>query len=701
MRLAVPAIVLGLCACGGAGRGRAAYPDAPMQLADADDREQAIDQLWILAPGPARDQVRDQVTAALARRLAEAIEENKPDVTQMLLFELIALWRGDPEAVGRGLAPQLALITRLHALFAKSGAIEPSLATLAVLAEIDPAHRTVHLDEIDEVLRFADELAAAENGADAERGQPIALLQPTVLALPLPWLVDRYVVLLEERQRAFARLLDPQQTMPIRLINAHHDVIHTAHRIANVLARAGRAAQIHTHLAQLVGIGSDRELAIRAEILFDQPTADAYLELARALRADKEAPDAAAALAVCVRGLHDFPDDVPLLIEAAGSAEAIDRIDQPIQLYEAAVQRQAGELDHAIALRLGKLYAKRITRLAFGGRPRAATTAWQELTRFADHAAKRVPSDVWREVAAIGEASLGRGLVSQGQLADAERALIASLDRAPGFDAYETLVTIYVKTGRIEAARRTAVDGLALLGDHTSGDRYHRAKLERLAGDAAREAKRARDAGALYLDSMRMWSSLGKDEDLPRTIAAERKLEFARALHYIGDTDKAVELVLDAIDVDPDSPAISRDAVAMLLEIGRAEDAADALHRALAQPAVGELDKVYMCLWSLADARRRGDAPDRMAVDYLASRTGELWYEQLAEAATHRRDLAALRAAATTAPRRAELAFYGTVLGLDPAAAAPAVARERLEEVVRAGMVLDAEYDLARRYLGR
>jgi tetratricopeptide (TPR) repeat protein len=689
----------GLASCGLAGRGHLAFPDAPIQLADDADREQAIDQLWAMKAGAERDATRAQVVTAIARRIVEALDEDKPYVAQQLLFELCALWRADPESVGRGLAAQQPLIRRLRAQFARAGAIEPTLASLVVLVEVDAPNRTAHLAELDEVLQFADDLATAEHGDNAERGQSIALLQPTVLALPLPWLVDRYVSLLEERQRAVTRLIDAKQ-LPMRLVEAHHDVIHTAHRIANALARAGRLSEIHAHLAHLNGIGSDRELAIRAEILADQPTADAYAELARALRDDKDAPDPAAALAVCLRGLTDHAGDTGLLADGAGDAAALGRIAQPIALYEQAVQAQHGEVDAGLALRLGRLYAQRIGGLALGGRPRAATTAWHELARFADRAGRRARTDLWRQVAAIGEASLGRGLASQGQLADAERELIASLDRAPSVEAYETLATIYLKTGRLDAAKRITTIGLSLLGAATAADKYHRAKLERLAGDVAHNERRPREAAALYLQAMQMWSALAKDDDLPRNVAAEGKLELARALFYIGDLDKAVDFVLDAVETDPDSAGTNRTAVAFLLEIARPDDAADAVHRALGAE-LADLDKVYLCLWLLGDSHRRGAIQDRLATEYLRSRRGELWYEQLAQAATGRRDFATLAASATTASRHAELAFYGTTLGLDPAAASPAQARDHLESVVRAGLVLDEEYDLARQYLAR
>ncbi|HUJ63851.1 MAG TPA: hypothetical protein VLX92_35365, partial [Kofleriaceae bacterium] len=559
-----------------------------------------------------------------------------------------------------------------------------------------------HLAELDEVLGYADELAAAEHGPDAARAEPIEDLQPTALALPLPWLVDRYVALLEARQQAVMQLIDRDGSqLAMAVVSAQHEVTTTAHRIANVLARAGRPGEIAAHLAPLAGIGADKDLALRATLVADRPTADSYDALARSLAGDPDAPDPAAALAVCLAGLARFPHDAELSGSAAQHAAALGRVDQAIALYEGAIAAQNGEVDAALALRLGKLYAERISRLAYGGRPGAAAAAWQDLARYTASEARRSPGDVWAEVDAIGQSSLGRGLVSQGRLADGERALVASIDRAPSVDAYEALVTIYYKTGRYASATRYASAGLGLLGSDTSADRYHRAKLERLAGDLARAGNQSRDAAALYLDTMRLWTSLGEDRNLPRAIAAERKLEVGRALWFLGDHDKAVDLVLDAVDFDPTSPAICGSAVELLLELGASRYALDALHRGLGSDGLTELNKVYISLWALADARQHGAIADRLATDYLASRHGDLWYERLAEAATGRLDFAELAGAARTAPEQAELAFYGATLGLDPAAHTPAGQRTRLRAVVAAGMVMDAEYDLARLYLGR
>ncbi|MDB4958044.1 MAG: hypothetical protein JWO36_5613 [Myxococcales bacterium] len=683
-------------ACGPGTRSHVAWPDAPLELRDDTDRDQMIDQLWVLPNGLPRDRVRADVAEAIVRRVTDALEEDKPFVAESLLFELTALWRSDPSSVGSGLARHADIIHKLRATFAKSGNIEPTVTAVVLLAELEPTSRAKHLEELEEILGFSDELAAAENGPDATRAQPIAQLQPTALALPLPWLVDQYVRLVEERQRVVSELIK-QHGASMELVRAHYDILASSRRVSIALARAGRASEIHAHLVKQTGLyGFDKELALRAELVAEQPTADAYYELSRVLRSDPKYPDATAALAVCLEGLAKFPRDETLLIAAAGDASSLGRVDQPIALYEAAIAK-SGEVDTAIALRLGKLYSERIARLAFGGRPTAATTAWHHVAQYAE---THQPANVWAQVAATGESALGRGLLSQGEVRDGERALVASLDRAPSIDAYETLATLSFKTDRLQSASRYATAGLSMLGEST-GDRYHRAKLERIAGDVMRGLGKPREAAALYLDGMRSWSLLGEDKGLSRAIAGERKLDAGRLLWFLGDPDKSIDLVLKAVEVDPDTAATTSTAVAFLIEVGRYTDAVEALHRGLGSSEISELYKVYMSLWIAAEGRRRGEPRDRLAMEYLSSRHGDLWYEKLAEAATGRLDYAALRAAATTGPRRAELAFYGAVLGLDPEAATAVGARKLLEQVVAASVVMDAEYDLARMYLAR
>ncbi len=713
-RLLLLAMLIG-SACGSAPRNKPSWPDAPIELRDETDRDAAIDRLWVTPPGPARDRMRAEIADATARRLTDAVAEDRPFVAAQLLDQLTGLYTTDPKTVV-SLARHAPLIRDLRSMFAKSGALEPAAQTLILLSEIEPANRTAVLAELEEILQFADDLAVAENGEDAIRSQPILLLQPTVLQLPLPWLVDKYVKLVIDRQVAVAGVLERYQRSPppctpgdpgcpsasgvtLELVRAHHDILATAHRIANVLSRAGRAAEIHRHIVNLKGIGTERQLAARAEVLAEHPSAESYGELASTLRADEHAPDPGAALALCLAGLAIDPKHVGLLGAAGGDATSLERVDQAIEFYEAAlVPGATNELDAQLALRLGKLYGSRISRLATSGRPAAADAAWNAAIKFTARAAKKHPSEVWQQAAAIAESALGKGLASQGMVDAGRRALTASLQRAPSTDAYETLTTIDVQTARFKDAQRWATAGIALLTDATAGDRYRRAKLERLAADALRQAGNARDSGARYLDSLRSWASLGETKELPRGIAAERLLESGRAMWWIGDRARAIDLITKAVDFDA-SASTSSSAVAFLIETERFRDALDVYYRLLGDPDTGELFKVYTSLWMLAEGKRQGIPPDQLAVDYLTARRGDLWYELLGRAAVGKVPFEQLRAVATTGPRKAELAFYGAVLGLDPAAATPEGKRKLLEDVIRARTVLDAEFDLARKYL--
>jgi hypothetical protein len=203
------AALLGILAsCTPAGAVHPKWPDAALELRDDSDRDQAIDRLWVLPRGPERDAERAKIVAAIARKITETIEDDQPFLAATLLDQLTWMWSTEPAAIGKGLASHAQLLHELRAMFSKAGALEPAVQTLVLLAEVEPGQRTQHLAELDEVLSFADDLAATENGTDATRAQPITLLQPTVLALPLPWLVDRYVELVVTRQRTVAGLLD-------------------------------------------------------------------------------------------------------------------------------------------------------------------------------------------------------------------------------------------------------------------------------------------------------------------------------------------------------------------------------------------------------------------------------------------------------------------------------------------------------------
>src|SRR6185436_14772101 len=100
MRAVVVLVVAILAACGGAPRRQKLWPDAPLQLRDDSDREQATDSLWVLPFGPQRDAVRARIAAAISVRLSDALSEDHPYAAESLLYQLAQLWQADPQTVG-------------------------------------------------------------------------------------------------------------------------------------------------------------------------------------------------------------------------------------------------------------------------------------------------------------------------------------------------------------------------------------------------------------------------------------------------------------------------------------------------------------------------------------------------------------------------------------------------------------------------
>ena len=98
-------LVAAVVGCGAGSRARARWPDAPVQLRHDGDRDAAIDRLWTMPPGGDRDRERDRIASAIARRIADAIDDDRPYVAAELLDQLTSLWQSDPAAIGRGLAP--------------------------------------------------------------------------------------------------------------------------------------------------------------------------------------------------------------------------------------------------------------------------------------------------------------------------------------------------------------------------------------------------------------------------------------------------------------------------------------------------------------------------------------------------------------------------------------------------------------------
>jgi tetratricopeptide (TPR) repeat protein len=707
MRLAFT-IVLTAAIAGCAGRGpHPARPDfgpvvdAPYELADDLDLDEQRDHMFGLPPSPERIALRARLAAALVGRAVGHVTRGRWHLADESLLELAELWQGDRAAMADGLAPHRAALRQVTDTFRRAGADAEIVTALVLTHAAERGEPAAERAELDEVLVFLDDLATAEHGAVGRHARVLPALQPIALRAAPPWLIDLYVERAVERQRLVGEHL-AKDGASFALVAAHRDVLSTARAIASALARAGRATDIAAAIAPVRGIGEDAAIATAAaRVARADATARDWIALARAVRGsaegtDDDSTDPGGALAICEAALVRFPDDVTLLVAAADHASALDRIQQPIHLLERA--RARAPRDAELAGRLADVYRERLAQLAFGGRPRAAVELLERLERFYREVEQDTATS-WSASRARTLATVGRGLVSQGLVDDATRLLERSARMAPSSEAYEMLGTVAIKRERWAEAQVHLAAGLALPAT-TPAARYAKAKLLRLGGDAAAGAGDLGTARRLWIGSLALWADLGDEIELPPNLAGERLVESGRALWALEDAPRAIELLEMAVDADRDGGDTHIQVVSFLILRGRYDEALDAYHRALGSDRIGDYHKVYMSLWVIAEARRRGVTADPLAVDYLASRDGGLWYDRLAQLASGRATIAQLRTAATTRARRAELAYYSAVLGLGAGGRAPGTEEltALFEAVIATDMVLFFEYDMARHW---
>ena len=687
----------------------AALPgDAPYQLAEDQDLEEMRNRFDALAvDDPARDGLRDRLAAEYARRVDLALDRGvDPQTGYEQLLALASLWTPaelDDPARSRGLAAFARQAEHVRAYFARGGGDREATAALALLAIMQPDQAAAHWADIDEIFAYADSLAVAQYGAGAQRARPIEILEGIVASIPSRLVVDRLVALYQTRQTAVESQFR-RKGPDFAVIRAHGEgVLQSAQRITRALVLAGRIDEAPAAIAEIYGIGDAPKLRKRlARVLRaaqpgeKPPTAVDWIRLAQLYRdQDEDKDDPQTSLSIAAVGLTRLPQAAALQCYAGMLDDAVDNVFAAIDHFERCLALAPGEREAAD--RLAGLYEARVGTLVFADRPRAASQRLRALEKF--HAqAEKLYKEPLRHDLADAYATMGRGLVSLGELDQAEHYLKASIERRPDFPALASLGTIALKHDRWTDAIRYLDQALRLPATALTG-RFQRAKILRLASEAyAGENDRVK--ARHYAESaLAAWHEVSSHGRLVAHFQGELKVEEAKLLWQLGRRDEALTAFDDAVDADPDGAKTHSNVVSFLLFHDQSERALDAYHRALGSFQIEPSFKVYMSLWMLAEARRRSETPDPLAVAYLAGRKGHLWYDQLAGYALGTRALAPLKKRASTRARQAALLYYRAVLGA--ASRDPKRSHELLEEVVATDMVLFFEYDMAKQWLER
>lgn len=681
--------------------GLAPLSDAPYELADDDDLAEIRARYDAMSIGEdGRAKLRTELADEYARRIDRAFIKGTREDAYDEFLALMSLWApadmADSESLSTELSPYKPHAVQILDAFSRSGGDYEATAALAFLAAMYPHSNEQYIAELDEIIAFADELSISEWGEGAVRARPIRLLENAAEHFPIALVVDRLMVLYVDRQNAISTSFD-KDGADFTLIRAHGDgVLRTTWNITRILARAGRLDEATATLRGVKGIGDDIDLRDRmAEAYAPNAIAANWAAFARLFLDDtNEQIDALAASAVCAEGLRRFPNSAQLHLVAAAAANRRQNITLAIRHYEAGL---AAEPDNLTATNeLAELYRIRLGVLAFAERPLAAQERLAELEEFHAAAEKRFPDETLESDLADAYASMGRGLVSMGELEQARAYLERSLELRPTYDALDFLGQVAYRLDDFEDAARYFDAALTLPHD-TLGERFARAKLLRQSAEAygamGDDEKKMRH----HHLAMREWASLSQDGPFADRFQAEMHIEFGRSQWAIGNRDDALESFDTAIDIDKDGAQSHIAVVAFLIIRDQYERALDVYHRGLGSHGIGDYYKVFMSLWVLAESRRQGLPEDPLVTKYLTSREGRLWYDDLARFATGRIGVDDLKSRATTRPRRAELMYYAAVLG-DASSDATRV-RTLMARVVDTGMVLFFEYEMAKHWL--
>jgi len=701
-------------ACAGRSRAGAVQPvpvlalppaaDAPFELAEADDLARVRARFDALEVGDGeRADLRAELAAEYARRIDHGLAIGRRFAAMESLGRLAELWTPEEIAQPASAAPRATLalfkpqVERLRKSYARSGGDAETTLALLLLMKMDPGRAPAHAAEIDEIFVYADDLAVARFGQGSQRARPIEILESAVSSFPSADALDRLTRLYIDRQQAVNSLLR-RNTSDFGLFRAHGGVLRTSWHLVRVHALANRLDDAPKALAEVTGVGEIPE--VRRALtwaLRPQATAAAWVALADVFRdRNPSQRDTKAALAVAREATRRFPESSTAFASAAEVAKEMDRIPQAIALYERAFALAADNRD--IAEQLAELYEVRVSELAFNSRPRAARKRLEALEQFHTLAAKSWPGEPLHYDLADAYASMGRGLVSIGNLEAAQGYLKQSLELRPTRVALEYLGTIDLKQDRFDEAAGNFDRALMLPGD-TLADEFARAKILRLASRAYHGAKKEQKALRYVEAALVAWKKIGKRGSFTRPqFNAERFIETGKLLWEIGKRDEALRAFDRAVDTDPDGASTHAAVVAFLVVRDQHDRALDTFHRALGNEEIGDYFKVYMSLWILSEARRGSISPDHLATEFLAARKGGLWYDELARFASGRSRVEELQKRANTPARRAELLYYLAMLSKDME---PQRTRELLNGVLETNMVLFFEYDMAKQWLKR
>jgi tetratricopeptide (TPR) repeat protein len=706
--------VLVLAACGPAARSQVGDPrealrglaprtDPALALDDDEDLHRAHALFRVMPDGPERIARRKELWTAYARRLDRALAAGRHDQAFVLFSGGLGLWT--PREL-RDANSELAMVgasaEKLHASFSKGGAAAETMTILAVLIATHPEKAAEYQKQFEEIRTYLDDLAAAsDEGGRATSA--IGALERALLAFPSPWtgetLVKLYLARNDILQQAIAsgNAHDPRLAGVISA-GAMTPVTNIV-RVYALLDRIDDAKPVVEKLARNA-FDEEKVRELLARCLAPESKGEDWLRLARVFLhesgdpADQQKLGLTTAQRVCESAAARLPRaSEPRM---CAGAVAADLRQTPLAIHWLEEAHKAAPNDFEIVEYLARLYDRRLRDYMSGERIDAGRRVLAEMEKFHADVKRRFPKKTTTVPLSDGYMTLAQGLFNVG---DVDGAVVIWKKAAAGgatAEATEQLGLVSLKRGQFDDAARRFEEAAALPRETPLAEKFDRARLLRLAGEAHEGAGRKARAKELWTASLTDWQELTR-ASLPPFQRAQVYLGHARVLYYLGSVREAIRSLEQAIDLDKEESSIYADAIAFLLTRGHYEPALDAFHRALGRDEISEYFKVYTSLWIIDFSKIRKVAPPPLALEYLASREGSRWYHELARYRSGRIDYRQLYLRADTRGKRAEAYFYEALARYG--AGDDDEAEKLLRLTLATEMLGFFEYDMARYFL--
>jgi tetratricopeptide (TPR) repeat protein len=625
-------------------------------------------------------------------------------------------------------------------VYSPRGNEQPVAMGLFVLQMLEPKNPEWP-KRIDQVFSWLDTQARMAMGHPGPRTSPTVtdVLEAISVVWPSPQVVERVAALALQRQKNLSDILHraprssgTDSSMLRELLVDSESLSAMGVGAAALFLRCGqmdRAAKVFEGFAEKPG--DDPELRkLLANINQPSASANAYLALARRflprsdllLGTSQDRLDPVAAGEILRRGLLANPHDTDMLVLASRVARlsqapflALRYLDEAL----AVLKQQNTSAD-----KIADISAER-TELAFLRlRSHIDPDRMQVALREAEGLRARLAQDTklygathFKLKEADIDLLMARGLVDAGSLDQAEPLLARA--QTGGSDDYEVtlqIASLAQKRGHAERAAqllRAAIDVRQANAptEETVGFVEGQSRLSYALGSAYEVMGAADEARKAWRVALRGWERLMIEQLRRKNISssAGATFEVARLYYLLGRREEGLRRFDEAIEQDESRDQSYIDTIAFLVQRGDAEPAIDVYRRALSRSnrVVSEYVKVYASLWIMDITRRRNEAPDAAALDYLRTLDARqivlrparaaAWYRQLVRFSLGRLSYDAFLAMADSPGKRAEVFFYEAMRRL--AEGKSNDAHTLWSKVIDTNMASFFEFEMAARYL--